>query len=65
MYVCLCRGITEQQIKTAVQGGAQTLADVRSGLGVSAQCGRCAFVAQQVIKEALTSLDDDLFYEAV
>jgi bacterioferritin-associated ferredoxin len=53
MYVCLCNGITENQIRDAVFGGADSLPELRRGLGVASSCGRCADCAQQVIQETL------------
>ncbi len=53
MYVCLCNGITETQIRDAVHGGADSLLQLRLGLGVASSCGRCADCAQQVIQETL------------
>ncbi len=52
MYVCVCNGITENQIRDAVCGGADTLHELSSELGVATCCGRCAECAQQVIVEA-------------
>ncbi|MGD8475903.1 MAG: bacterioferritin-associated ferredoxin [Burkholderiales bacterium] len=51
MYICLCNGVTENQIRNAVSEGAATLHDLRSTLGVASCCGRCAECAQQVIEE--------------
>ncbi|MGH8679217.1 MAG: bacterioferritin-associated ferredoxin [Burkholderiales bacterium] len=56
MYVCLCNGITEGQIRDAVSaGGARSLPELRSNLGVASCCGRCADCAQQVLHETLTA----------
>ena len=52
MYVCLCKGVTDTQIKEAVADGASSLRAVRMQLGVASQCGRCADCACDVIKEA-------------
>ena len=54
MYVCLCNGVTENQIRDAVADGAATLHDLRATLGVATCCGRCAECAQQVIEQAST-----------
>ena len=58
MYVCLCKGITDRQIRSAVYDGARSLRDVRGNLGVSGQCGRCSSVARQVISEALVDMSE-------
>jgi bacterioferritin-associated ferredoxin len=53
MYVCLCHGITENHIRDAIHGGAESLVQLKLGLGVASSCGRCADCAQQVIQETL------------
>jgi len=55
MYVCLCNGITESQIRDAVGGGARSLSELHRCLGVASCCGRCADCAQQVLHETLSS----------
>jgi bacterioferritin-associated ferredoxin len=56
MYVCLCNGVTESQISTAVtDGGARSLRELRADLGVATCCGKCADCAQQVLHETLSS----------
>ncbi|TDY03727.1 (2Fe-2S)-binding protein [Thiohalophilus thiocyanatoxydans] len=61
MYVCLCKGVTDTQIRDAVIDGADSLADVRRDLGVASNCGCCAKCARQVIKQTkqeIACLDD-------
>ena len=53
MYVCLCNGITDTQIRAAVEGGASSLRQLRAGLGVASQCGQCQCLAGEIISEAL------------
>jgi bacterioferritin-associated ferredoxin len=55
MYVCLCNGVTESQIRTAVTDGARSLRELRADLGVASCCGKCADCAQQVLHETLSS----------
>ncbi len=64
MYVCLCKGITDNQIKQAVEAGAQSFRDVRKSLGVATQCGKCACFANGIIQDKLKEQDQkaDLFY---
>ena len=52
MYVCLCNGITDRQIRTAVASGARCLADLQSTLGVATCCGRCADCATGIVRES-------------
>ena len=53
MYICLCHGITEKQIRSCVQSGARTLCDLRGQLGVATQCGSCESQASVLLDETL------------
>ena len=53
MYICICHGITENQIRTCVEAGARTLCDLRGQLGVATQCGACEGQACEVLDETL------------
>jgi bacterioferritin-associated ferredoxin len=68
MYVCICKGITDHQIRSAVNSGASSLGQVRNALGVASQCGKCACLAKDVINEAVAennaSFSDDMYYAA-
>lgn len=52
MYVCICRAITDNQIRHEVAQGAMTLREVGQRLGVGTQCGKCGKHAKAVIREA-------------
>jgi bacterioferritin-associated ferredoxin len=52
MYVCVCKAVTDRQIREAAAGGARTLKDLRRDLGVTSDCGRCAGCARDCLKEA-------------
>jgi bacterioferritin-associated ferredoxin len=45
MYICVCNAITEKQVQSCVDQGAETLADLQYELGVATCCGRCAEMA--------------------
>lgn len=55
MYVCICRQVTDRDIRQAVAQGASRMRDLREQLGVSAQCGKCAGCAREVLEEARQS----------
>jgi bacterioferritin-associated ferredoxin len=55
MYVCICNGITERDIRQAAAAGANTLHDLRRELGVGAGCGQCASCAHECLREATCS----------
>ncbi len=65
MYVCLCQGITDKQIRAAVASGATTLEAVQHTLGVGSQCGQCGDLAGEIVSESLENRDQspvELFY---
>ena len=64
MYVCICKGITDTQIRAAVQDGASSVSDVHSSLGVASQCGKCGILAKEIVRESLNDVMDNeqLFY---
>lgn len=69
MYVCICKGITDRQIKEAVYDGSTSVKALRRHLGVSSQCGRCAELAQEIIDETMAGgviavANNGLFYSA-
>lgn len=70
MYVCLCLGITDQDIRQTVAAGANSVKQVREQLGAGSQCGKCAMQTRQLVRSELevqqqsTSALTALFYEA-
>mgnify|MGYP006189097649 CR=1 FL=1 len=64
MYVCVCKGVTDSQIRAAVEGGAESLRAVKQSLGVMTQCGKCSCLTREIVKEALESprIDNTQFY---
>lgn len=56
MYVCLCKGITDRQIRELVQEGALRMRDLRQKLGVCSNCGKCGQCALGVLRETLEAL---------
>ncbi len=52
MYICICKGVTDGAIREAVYNGAERMRDLKSGLGVTEQCGICACQAKAVLDQA-------------
>lgn len=51
MYVCICNAITDREIRSAAENGAENLWDLQSELGVAAGCGSCKRHAMDVLNE--------------
>jgi bacterioferritin-associated ferredoxin len=52
MFVCVCNGITEHQVRAAIEEGACSLHDLSARLGVASGCGCCAEFAADLISAA-------------
>ncbi len=52
MYVCICNGITDREIRACVEQGACSLADLQRQLGVATCCGRCEVHARELLENA-------------
>ena len=55
MYVCVCNGISDRQIREVVDRGAESLSEVQTYLPVANCCGRCEETAHEVIEGHLES----------
>lgn len=51
MYICICKAVTDKQIRRAAANGADNLGELREKLGVGSGCGDCAEMAQEILRE--------------
>jgi bacterioferritin-associated ferredoxin len=49
MYICLCKGITDSQVQTAISNGAD-YKTLRDQLGVASDCGQCGNFCKDMVK---------------
>lgn len=55
MYICICKNVTDRQIRNAVyEGNVSNVRQLRTRLGACDQCGKCARDAKNVIAEAVS-----------
>ena len=52
MYVCICKAVTDKQIRRAAASGVDNLYELREALGVASGCGSCADEAESILREA-------------
>jgi len=52
MYVCICKSVTDKQIRRAAAKGADNLYELRESLGVGGGCGSCVAHAQAILDES-------------
>jgi len=55
MYICICKQVTEKQIKSAIKEGATSLSDLRNELGIASQCGQCSGCARKLLEKQDTA----------
>lgn len=51
MYVCLCNGVTEREIRQTASAGCRTMAELTMRTGCGAGCGSCICMATQLIED--------------
>jgi len=56
MYVCICHGVTDSQIETAIDNGAHTIKQLSEELKVGSQCGKCCQCTKKVLNNKLMQI---------
>ena len=52
LYVCICNGITEHDIRSAVEAGCASLSELTMRTGAGACCGSCIDTASALLEAA-------------
>jgi len=50
MYVCVCRAVTEENVKAAIDAGADTVEAVTGACCAGDDCGTCHEAIEQMIE---------------
>ena len=51
MYVCICNGVTERDIRQAAEAGCRSLPELTMRTGCGATCGTCLDTAAALLDE--------------
>lgn len=51
MYVCICNGVTDRQIREAAEAGCATVAEMTMRTGAGSSCGSCLGLVAELIDE--------------
>jgi bacterioferritin-associated ferredoxin len=51
VYLCHCLAVTDDTIRTAMEDGARTIAEVGERCGAGTGCGGCHLVLRQMLAE--------------
>ncbi|GAB3628067.1 (2Fe-2S)-binding protein [Pandoraea terrae] len=49
MIVCVCKSVSDRQIKACLEAGANSLEDLQIDLGVALCCGKCGPYVQEML----------------
>jgi bacterioferritin-associated ferredoxin len=52
MYVCVCNGISDRDVRRVIRAGATTMGALCAELPLADRCGRCADAARQLLDAA-------------
>jgi bacterioferritin-associated ferredoxin len=65
MYVCICNGLTDRQVRGIAQSVGCSAASVHCSLGVRVRCGKCLPMMQEILRDVAQSpLSDGLAAQA-
>lgn len=53
MYVCVCKGITDKQIREAIGAGATEMKSLCDEFALGSQCGTCCKMTKEILTEEL------------
>ncbi len=59
MYVCLCNGVSEANIKRLVDEGHHTMREIQKKCKAGNDCGQCLFELKRVVDETCSKCDED------
>lgn len=51
MYVCVCNGVTDAQIRAAAEQGCQSTQELTMRTGAGSHCGSCLDMAADLLDE--------------
>jgi bacterioferritin-associated ferredoxin len=52
MYVCICNGVTDKDIRQAAEAGCRSMAELTMRTGCGATCGTCLDMAAELLGAA-------------
>jgi bacterioferritin-associated ferredoxin len=55
MYVCICKAVSDHDIRRAVADGARCFEDVQARTGCATCCGCCEDEARQLVQDTVAS----------
>jgi bacterioferritin-associated ferredoxin len=59
MIVCICKAVSDRQIRAAVKGGTTRLTELSRQTGLGTCCGKCLPEARRTLTDSLRLRHDD------
>lgn len=59
MFVCVCKAVSDTEVKAVISEGARTVAEVTARCGAGGDCGSCKGTIQCMIERAGAGDDAD------
>lgn len=57
MYVCICNGVTDRDIRQAAEAGCRSLPELTMRTGAGANCGSCLDMAASLLDQTRARLE--------
>ena len=57
VYVCICNGVTDHQIREAADNGCSSVAELTMRTGCGSNCGSCLEMAGELLARARAARD--------
>jgi bacterioferritin-associated ferredoxin len=51
MYVCICRAVTDETVRAAIEAGAETVEAVTRACSAGGDCGACHQVIEEMLED--------------
>lgn len=55
VYLCICKSVSDRQIREAVELGARTIGDLSVRLGIGVECGKCTDSVREFLDVCLAT----------
>jgi len=57
MYICICNGVTDQQVREAAAAGCTSVTELTMRTGLGANCGSCLSTADAILDDVRARRD--------
>ncbi len=64
MLVCVCNGISDRQIDSAMAEGVSSFSSLKKELGIGNCCGQCVSFAKDMFSDKIASVQSNNFHLA-